>query len=150
MKTKYFYNGYFCQWHPSSFTDGNRVYGCAEKYMMYWKARLFNDIEISEEILNTSLPAKAKMLGRQVRNFDQEVWDMFKFEIVVKGNYYKFEQNDELRKELMKYDKFVECSPVDDIWGIGMGLNDPGIEDESKWRGQNLLGKAIEEAKRRL
>lgn len=150
MKTKYFYKGLFSQWHKSPFKDDFRLYNCAEQYMMYWKARLCGDYDIGIAILATTSPAEAKSLGRAVRNFDQELWDMLKFEIVVQGNVLKFKQNDDLRISLMKYDKFVECSPVDKIWGIGLPIDSPDKDDESKWSGQNLLGKAIEECKRRI
>ena len=41
----------------------------------------------------------------------------------------------------------VEASPYDLIWGIGMSEDDKDILDEKKWKGQNLMGKAIMKAR---
>ena len=38
--------------------------------------------------------------------------------------------------------EFVEASPTDRNWGIGFSQVD-APDDESKWLGQNLLGKVI-------
>ena len=64
-----------------------------------------------------------KALGRKVRNFDPQVWDKLKYSIVLNGNYYKFTQNKEMMDFLLSTgDKIlVEASPVDTIWGIGLG-----------------------------
>ena len=53
------------------FTDNENTYNSAEQYMMYRKAKLFGDMEMSERILNTNSPKIAKRLGRQVINFNQ-------------------------------------------------------------------------------
>jgi ribA/ribD-fused uncharacterized protein len=45
---------------------------------------------------------------------------------------------------------FVESSPIDKIWGVGLRENDPMIDDENNWKGTNLLGKALDEVKERL
>ena len=34
----------------------------------------------------------------------------------------------------------VEASPYDTLWGVGLGANDPRIEDPRNWRGENWLG----------
>lgn len=47
--------------------------------------------------------------------------------------------------DLIKYQDliFVEASPVDVIWGVGLHYEDDRVLDEKQWKGQNLLGKAI-------
>jgi hypothetical protein len=42
--------------------------------------------------------------------------------------------------------EFVEASPVDKIWGVGLAEDDPLIYDKANWLGQNLLGKALNAA----
>ena len=42
---------------------------------------------------------------------------------------------------------FVEASPYDKIWGVGLYETDDRILDEKNWLGENLLGKAITEVR---
>lgn len=137
-------NSIFSQWFSSPFTVNNIEYCCAEQYMMAEKARLFNDDETLEKILNTKDPKKMKQLGRSVKNFDVDSWIDNSLDIVVNGNYYKFNQNPEMKKKLLETgDKIIaEASPYDSIWGIGMSENDPKILIISEW-GQNKLGVAL-------
>ena len=44
---------------------------------------------------------------------------------------------------------FVEGSPYDRIWGIGVHYKDAS-DDESTWRGENLLGKVLNEVRESL
>lgn len=44
----------------------------------------------------------------------------------------------------------VEASPMDRIWGIGLAADDERALDPSRWRGLNLLGFALMEARDRL
>lgn len=113
--------------------------------MMAKKALLFNDKEIYEEIMNEDNPAIHQKLGRKVKNFDLTLWNEKCEDIVYQGNYYKFTQNKELFDILMKTENtiFVEASPYDLIWGVGLGEKDPLILDEKNWRGENLLGKTL-------
>jgi ribA/ribD-fused uncharacterized protein len=64
---------------------------------------------------------------------------------VYEGNLAKFTQNKNLKEEMLATgDKiFVEASPLDNIWGIGLDENAEGIEDPSFWLGLNLLGQAL-------
>lgn len=55
--------------------------------MMAEKARLFNDYEIAEEILQAKTPNQAKSLGRKVKNFDAQLWDEHKYEMVKKETF---------------------------------------------------------------
>ncbi|RYD94393.1 MAG: NADAR family protein, partial [Sphingobacteriales bacterium] len=127
-------------------------YPTAEHWMMAEKARLFGDTDICNEILAAAKPNEAKALGRKVRNFDSARWDEHCYEIVVEGNYHKFGQSPEARAYLLETgDKIiVEASPVDAIWGSGHAQDSPEAKDPRKWRGQNLLGFALMEARDRL
>lgn len=44
----------------------------------------------------------------------------------------------------------VECNPKDSIWGIGLSVDNPDALDESKWKGQNLLGKILMQIREEL
>jgi len=91
----------FSQWWPSSFTVDGADYATAEHWMMAYKAKLFGAEDIYEKILNHPDPGAAKGLGRKVKNFDPEIWDARKFDIVVEGNLHKFQQNEDLGKFLL-------------------------------------------------
>ncbi|WP_241330004.1 NADAR family protein [Chryseobacterium arthrosphaerae] len=142
----------FSQWYPSKFEEDGVLYKTAEHYMMAEKARLFNDYEIAEEILQVKTPNQAKSLGRKVKDFDAQLWDEHKYEMVKKGNLLKFSQNQKIRKFLLSTGKkiLVEASPYDKIWGIGMLETDRRAENPLLWNGENLLGFALMEVRDEL
>lgn len=133
------------QWYKADFVIDGITYPSAEHFMMAEKARLFNDEEILDKILQTSDPYEAKKLGRVVKDYDNDVWNQCRFDIVVKANKEKFMQNEKLKQYLLSTDTkiIVEASPRDRIWGIGMGQNNPEAKNPFKWRGLNLLGFAL-------
>ena len=45
---------------------------------------------------------------------------------------------------------FVEGSPIDKIWGVGIAWDSPLIEDEGNWLGENLLGKILNSVREAL
>lgn len=144
-KYVFFWGGIYSQWHLADMEIGGVVYNSCEQYMMHQKALLFQDWEIAARILEESNPREQKKFGRRIRHFDKEIWDSRCLGIVYRGNLAKFSQNPELKKALLETGNkiFVEASPYDKIWGIGMAEDEPGIEDPANWRGINLLGQAI-------
>lgn len=135
----------FSQWHKTKFIFNDVEYTSAEQFMMAKKAELFEDNEIKEKILSTNNVRKQKQLGRQVSNFNEEIWNNSKIKIVYIANNLKFSQNEKLKSKLLetngKY--LVEASPNDAIWGIGIAPDDPRRFNKARWRGQNLLGKIL-------
>ncbi len=142
----------FSQWWICKFTEGNIEFCCAEQYMMYHKALTFDDSEYAEKILQSSDPKEIKGYGRLIRNFDAEVWDKVKTDIVIRGNILKFSQNSELKKYLLGTGEkiLVEASPYDKIWGIGMKKENSDCTDPSRWNGENLLGFSLMEVRDEL
>ena len=137
------------QWWKCTFIENDITFCCAEQYMMYQKALLFEDHTIAQEILKSKSPKKIKELGRLVKSFDSKIWDEHKAEIVLRGNILKFSQNPELKKYLLGTgDKIlVEASPYDRVWGIGMRAGSGGNCEPQRWKGQNLLGFLLMEAR---
>ncbi|MCP5050233.1 MAG: NADAR family protein [bacterium] len=142
----------FSQWYYSPFKVDNHRYPTAEHYMMAEKARLFKDTETLPRILAARHPGEAKKLGRLIKGFNEETWQSARFDIVVAASYYKFIQNEDLKEFLLATGKrvLVEASPNDRIWGIGLAENDEGVEQPVRWRGLNLLGFALMEARHHI
>lgn len=142
----------FSQWFAGNFEENGITYKTAEHYMMAGKARLFNDPETLEKILQAPSPNQVKSLGRKVKNFDPKLWNEHKYEIVKQGNLLKFSQNKKYKDFLLSTgDKIlVEASPYDTIWGIGMLETDSRAENPLLWNGENLLGFALMEVRDEL
>jgi hypothetical protein len=120
--------------------------------MMWRKAVLFDDDEAAARVLRAATPAEAKKVGAEVRGFRAETWEAERFDVVVAGNVAKFGQHDDLRAFLLGTGSrvLVEASPLDRIWGVGLAADDPRADDPTSWRGLNLLGFALMEAREQL
>lgn len=120
-------------------------FSCNEQFIMYSKAKLFNDKVAAESILKETNPLQMKRYGRTVENFDEKVWQEHNERILKNGLYLKFTQNPQLLTKLLntKDATIVEANPYDQTYGVGLTAFDPNIQDPSKWRGKNLMGKAL-------
>ena len=138
-------NGYLSNWYLSDFEVKGTKYTSMEQYMMHRKAVLFNDREIAEQIMSTTDVGKIKALGREVKNYNDTVWNGMRQIIIYEGLLEKFRQNEDLKKQLLetKPDYLAECAVSDRIWGIGLSMTDEQRFDPDKWSGQNLLGFAL-------
>eukprot|EP01125_Pyxidicula_operculata_P014309 TRINITY_DN4762_c0_g2_i2.p1 TRINITY_DN4762_c0_g2~~TRINITY_DN4762_c0_g2_i2.p1 ORF type:complete len:147 (-),score=32.71 TRINITY_DN4762_c0_g2_i2:18-458(-) len=134
---------------------------CTEQYMMHKKALLFKDVEVAEKIMKltyhpdpvsksdwdkwTKAMRLVKNLGREVANYDDDLWSEKRFDLVYEGVYQKFKQNEKFKSTLLSTGDsiLVEASATDKIWGIGMTPDDPRVQDPNLWLGTNLLGKVL-------
>lgn len=141
----FFWKGILSQWAPTPFIVDDILYKTAEHYMMAQKAVLFGDCVSFYQIINAPSPADAQALGRKIKPFDERVWLEHAQQIVFDGNMAKFQQNPHALLALR--DTFgtilVECCPEDSLWGIGMSVDEPGVEDSANWRGKNWLGNIL-------
>ena len=144
----YFYKnnskyGFLSQFYKCKFIENDIIFNSAEQYMMYNKAKLFNNIILANKILKETNPSIVKKYGRQVINFNEEIWVKHREEIVYNGNILKFTQNLELLELLKKTEGNIldEAAPYDNIWGIGITIKEgkSGIS----WNGLNLLGNIL-------
>lgn len=153
------YAFFYTEW-PSNFktanfeweyAGGKHKFFCTEQAFMWAKAIKFGDTATAEKILVADTPALCKGYGREVENYVEGEWEAVRYEIMRDVNLEKYRQNLDLREKLLdpKFNGkiFVEASPYDRIWGVGLAQDDPAIDDERNWKGRNLLGKAVTEVK---
>jgi ribA/ribD-fused uncharacterized protein len=148
-----FWGGWPSNWEPSHFTIDGVEYNCVEQRMMAAKAQLFGDRETLAKIMASPYPKAQKAFGRKVRGYDDAVWVRERYAVVLAATIEKYRQNTRLLARLLATDAgkvFGEASPYDDVWGIGFGVGDPRAFDPTAWTGQNLLGRAITEAREQL
>lgn len=140
-----FWGGPASQWHPSPFKLDGMDFNCAEQYMMFAKAVVFADYESMEKIMATDSPSTQKALGRKVKGFDKDVWEVGARSLVYAANWAKFTQNPDLWEWLKSTagTTLVEASPYDKIWGIGLSEEDPRCLDRNLWQGTNWLGEVV-------
>lgn len=145
-------NGYLSNWYHSDFCIEKIDFTSMEQYMMYKKAMCFYDNDIAEKILAAYDVAEIKKLGREVSNYNDNVWNGIRQIVVYEGLLAKFSQNYSLGESLKNTENAVlaECAVKDRIWGIGLPMNDPERFNIDKWKGQNLLGYALMQVREKL
>ena len=94
-------NGYLSNWYESKFIVDHVKFSSMEQFMMYQKAITFQDQTIAKEILQIKDSAKIKLMGRQVRNYNDHIWNGIRQIVVYEGLIAKFSQNEELKKQLI-------------------------------------------------
>ena len=137
---------------PSIPYDGHE-FGSSEALFMYLKAKGMGDDKVASKILalddNTTLTdkqrfAKAQMFGKKCK-YNEEVFFANREKWMYTALSAKYEVDEEFRSVLMS-DKyrgltFVEASPSDVNWGIGLSATKAYAGE--KWNGLNLLGKLL-------
>ena len=149
--------GYMSNFYPSKFIENNVEYNCSEQYFMKKKQEMFDptNITLSNNILNNNNPKEIKKFGRQVKNYNDVVWNNSRYNIMKNGLRLKFTQNPNLKASLIATNNknLYEASPYDRIWGTGYNavetLNKINLNKQNEL-GQNLLGKALEEIRNEL
>ena len=157
-KHVFFWGEWPSNWYSAPFIclhegEEHKFYN-SEQYFMWMKAITFGDTKMADLIEQFgSNPKTAKAMGRKVANYDDKVWDEKRYEVMLDANMMKFGQNEDIKEKLLSEEfegkGFVEASPIDTIWGIGCGENE-ALDDQSNWRGQNLLGKVLDETREKL
>ena len=130
--------------YPANFSMDGYNFTCSEQAFMYLKAKYFKDVTIMNEIIKTKggNPSLYKKLGRQVHNFDPDLWGKVSSEFMYKAIEHKFRQNYVLKTYLVKTGDslLVETNPYDNIWSCGLKQTDKNVRYPQKWTGSNKLG----------
>jgi ribA/ribD-fused uncharacterized protein len=153
-KTKthlYFWGGILSNWAevPGGIKvqdeDKTLIFPTSEHLFMWFKASCFFDVSAMKKILQAKTPKEAKAIGRGVKNFDEETWEENREKFMLKALKYKAMSWPDFKNFVIEETRtFVEASPYDKIWGIGMNEEEAArVDNPEKWNGLNLLGKSL-------
>jgi ribA/ribD-fused uncharacterized protein len=145
LKNKF---SYMSNFYKTNFTDKDGIkYICSEQYFMYHKCKTFdpNNNILLETILRETSATNIKKCGRQLKNYNDTIWQEKRYNIMLEALRLKFNQNEIIKQKLLETNPKIlyEASKNDKIWGIGFYDND-AIHNKNKF-GTNLLGKALME-----
>lgn len=150
----FFWGGILSNFYITPIIIDGILYNSSEQYFMKIKQETFDplNVQLGKDIMKENNPKNIKNFGRNVNNYQEDIWDQMRYNVMYKGVYEKFYQNKNLRDILLETENkiLVESSPYDKVWGIGLNENEAKLIHPSKWEGKNLLGKVLMEVRKKL
>lgn len=134
---------------PVSLVVDRVFYRTAAHFIAAEKARLFGDEASRKTILSSETPPQVQAVGQRLTGFDAATWQRECLAILVRGSTEKFRQHPVHRDVLEGTGDriLVDATRTDTLCGIGLAPNNPEARDPRTWRGRNLLGFALMEAR---
>ena len=123
-----------------------------EKAIMLCKAGVMGDPNTFDQILRATNPRQAKALGRAVGPWKQSTWEANVCEIAFEVVSQKFAAVPGLADILLATGNRViaEMTRNDSNWGTGLDVGHADGSRPGRWRGTNILGWALMEARSKL
>ena len=133
---------------PGTLQCSTHIFNCGEQWLMACKAWLFEDKNLPA-ILQTASPREQKSLGRSVKSFNDELWTVVSPEVCIAGALARAKVDRGLAEIYRQSDSrhFVEGSPFNKVWGVGLSFDDPRIVNPENWTGCNRLGKCHDKSR---
>lgn len=125
----------------------------AHKAIMLCKASLFGDYDTFDLMLKSTNRSHAQQLGRRVSPFDQTIWDKMICSITRATMLAKAKQVDLFRECLLATGDAILANVLqfDFVWGVGLpDAHSSVVNFPGSWRGLNVLGWALMEARTAL
>lgn len=148
-------NGFLSNLYPSEFRYVNFQFENAEQYLTFMKAHICGDEAAEEEVMKVEEPRRIRRMRRRM---DQEnetaqlLWPQIRREVARWGVRQKFLQNKDLHDLLLEtnYSLLAEASDANEVWAIGMPMDEYRKYKPGNWPGQNLMGKVLMDVRREL
>ena len=94
-------NSPLSNFHPADFDVDGQSYNCAEQYISYQKALLFENSDVAEQVLSLTDPKEMKQKVRRLQGYDEQKWHSEAPAILKTALTEKFSQNDHLKDVLL-------------------------------------------------
>jgi len=148
----YFLGGELSNKHIASFTHKGETFAHAEQAFMWAKAKYFDDEQSASMILKRTNPKVIYDLGKSIENFSEGIWKAVRLKIMEEILLSKFTSSDKLQELLGNTEnkRLVYGDPYNVVWGAGLHWKDSLIFNPKEWKGENLLGIALENVRNEI
>jgi hypothetical protein len=136
--------------HPAPFRLDDVDYTSSEQYYFAEMERRCSDEGALATVMGSDDPTVQMNAGRGIR-VKTKAWESHRLKAMKDGVRQKVLQNEYIRQFLKDTgdSTIAECSPNDDYFGIGLGMNDEKRKNNNKW-GHNHMGVLLESIRSEL
>lgn len=145
---------YFSPHFFTPISDYHADYANLDQYIVGQKMAIFEPKDgesIRDKIALLRTAEDVQRANEKIKNFNQAIWNIHEYSVLLNGNYQKFHQNEKLRDLLLATHHQILVYATDDLHlGVGLHQGEQQILDPLQWRGKNLLGFALMEVRDEL
>ena len=138
--------------YPSPFVVDGISFRCAEQALQYFKAKTLNANDAAVQILLMVDSTEMSKAGQELLSGDRnkenkDKWFNEGADILRKVLKAKFSQNERLLRMLQctRPCSLIYANPYDNFFGIGCSMANSKIDCFHNWRGENVMGKILED-----
>lgn len=117
------------------------------QYILFSKAKIYNDNEVAEKIIKTGELSEMTSLSSLIRGVNKQDWSTRILSVATSGCKMKLAQNSDIWEALQstKGKILAFTNPEEKFWGIGMKPLDYRAVNQNEWDGKNHLGNIFME-----
>lgn len=142
-------NGFLSNDFECPFVFSGNTFINMTQYMSYRKAQTLGLDNKSRQLLKLTNLNSITEVYNDLDALHSFLWNGQQQLVAYQGLISKFTQNDEIATELLNTGSslIVACLPTDPIWGIGLDVHNADVTNIENWRGSNLLGYSLMQAR---
>lgn len=141
-----FDNEFFDLEYPASITIDDIKFSSVGNYLIFKSSE--NDIYFCDgpRMRNKN---KIREIRRKLDSLDDRFWKHIREELAFRALLAKFDKSPKYKKQLLATEDklLVYCSKNDLVWGAGVSTTDGNRFIPELWKGQNLLGKILQDVR---
>ncbi len=140
--------------HP--FEINSRTWPTAQHFVSGRLAQLTGNKQAFDRIMSKNDSAHAARMFLELLNVENpnklNLWREKRYEVLVRCTFWKALKNEEALRYLLSTGKqiLVATSKYNDTFGAGIGRDSSDLKFPQRWPGQNLLGFALMESRKKL
>lgn len=100
----YINDGIFSVYYISTFSENGEIFNCVKQYIVKRKQEMFDPTNhrLAKKIMEGTHTSYLRHYEKMIRNYDEQIWNEQKYDIILDALYLKFTQNSIMRNLLLQ------------------------------------------------